>query len=99
MKSKFVNIGCVCGGFGLCATCRDDAKHEAPDDLTPRRIELNVWSEENPRDQLGLVAIAAWMNCRVDQLPKEARLHTCQATKNAWTRVADAIAQHLRDTQ
>ena len=67
-------------------------KAEAHDDRTPERRRLDNWSAENPRDQAAQVAIAAWLNTTPDKLPKEMRLHTCAATKEAWARVVDAIA-------
>lgn len=53
-----------------------------------------AWS--HPRNTLGLIAIAAWCNVPVEKLPPEHRYHTCAATKEAWDRVASAIAEHLQ---
>lgn len=47
------------------------------------------------RDDLELALIAAWMNVRVEQLPAKMRAHTCQATKDAWGRVAAAARDHI----
>jgi 3-methyladenine DNA glycosylase/8-oxoguanine DNA glycosylase len=63
--------------------------------ISPERKRLDAWSAENPRDDLGLVAIAAWLNVAPEKLPKEMRLHTCAATKEAWARVASALTAAL----
>lgn len=55
------------------------------------RERLTIWSAQNPRDRLAMVAICAWLNVREDQLPPEWHGHTCPATKEAWSRVAEAI--------
>jgi hypothetical protein len=61
------------------------------DDRSPERKRLDAWSADNPRDDLGLVAIAAWLNVAPEKLPKEMRYHTSAATKEAWDRVVQAI--------
>jgi hypothetical protein len=66
------------------------------DDRSPERKRLDDWSAENPRDDLGLVAIAAWVNTTPDKLPKEMRYHTSAATKEAWARVASALTAALK---
>jgi hypothetical protein len=47
------------------------------------------------RDPLALVMFAAWVNLPVDKLPPEMRGHTCQATMEAWARVAAAARARL----
>ena len=44
-----------------------------------------------PRNEASLIAIAAWCNVPVDQLPERFRLHTCEATMIAWQRVTNAL--------
>ena len=67
-------------------------------DESPERHRLRLWSENNPRDRMALVAVAAWLNVTPDQLPPQMRLHTCEATKVAWARVAAAVrAEVLED--
>lgn len=67
----------------------------AAEDESPERKRLREWTEANPRTELGLIAIAAWCNCTVEQLPPTHRGHTCAATKAAWDRVAKALAEAL----
>ena len=59
------------------------------------REQLAAWRLENPRNELALISLAAWLNCPPDKLPKEMKAHTCPATKEAWARVGEAIAKHL----
>jgi hypothetical protein len=68
------------------------------EDDTDARRKLKDFSFSNPRDDLSLVAIAAWVNTTPDKLPAEMKFHTCQATKDAWKRVAKAIKDALSDT-
>ena len=53
--------------------------------------QLAAWRLDNPRNELALAAIAAWVNCAPERLPKEMRAHTCPATKAAWARVGEAV--------
>lgn len=65
----------------------------------PERKQLDSWQDQNPRDEACLIAIAAWCNVTVEQLPERFRLHTCEATMIAWQRVVDAlIAWNTRAT-
>lgn len=59
------------------------------------RERLDLWSAENPRDHFARVAIAAWVNCPPEALPAAMRAHTCPATKEAWARVAEAVAVEI----
>lgn len=70
-------------------------RHEPEDLRSPERRRLDEWSAEHPRDRLGLVAIAAWLNTTPDKLPSTCLYHTCEATRTAWNRVAEAIAADL----
>ena len=63
------------------------------------REELNEWTAQNPRDKMALAMFAAWVNCPVGNLPKEMKGHTCQATMEAWGRVADAAKKYLEETE
>ena len=47
------------------------------------------------RDELAIVMIAAWVGVTPDQLPPEMRAHTCPATAEAWTRVANAAREFI----
>jgi hypothetical protein len=57
------------------------------DDLEP------VW-----RTPLGLVALAAWLNVKPEQLPTtpNMRAYTCRHTMEAWGRVGEAVAEYVR---
>lgn len=55
--------------------------------------ELQAFRKSHPKDSLALIAMAAWVNVRPDQLPKEMRAHNCPDTKIAWDRVARAILE------
>ena len=71
----------------------------AEGDETPERRRLRLWSEDNPRDRVALVAVAAWLNVTPDQLPPQLRLHTCEATKVAWARVAEAVREESAERE
>lgn len=47
------------------------------------------------RDELAIVMIAAWCNVPSDKLPEEMKAHTCKATADAWTRVAEAAREYI----
>jgi len=47
------------------------------------------------RDPLALAMLAAWVNAPADKLPDTMRAHTCDATMDAWGRVAEAARGHL----
>jgi hypothetical protein len=64
---------------------------------TSQRRSIRLWQEEHPRDQMGLVALAAWLNVTPEQMPEGMRLHTCQATKDAWARVELAVRNAVKD--
>ena len=53
--------------------------------------EMARFRADYPMDHLARIALAAWVNVRPDQLPKEMQAHTCPATMQAWGRVAAAI--------
>ena len=57
--------------------------------------EMARFRELFPLDYLSRVALAAWVNVRPDQLPKEMQAHNCPATMEAWGRVAEAIRAAL----
>ena len=57
--------------------------------------EMARFRELFPLDHLSRVALAAWVNVRPDQLPKEMQAHNCPATMEAWGRVAHAIEAAL----
>lgn len=63
------------------------------------KSEMEAFRKNNPRDALALVALAAWVNVRPDQLPAEMRAHTCPDTMASWDRVAKAILRHYQETQ
>ena len=57
-------------------------------------------TQEDERDDLGLVMLAAWLNVRVDQIPPENRAHLNPHTMAAWERVgraAVAYAHNLKE--
>ena len=58
--------------------------------------EMARFRELFPLDYLSRVALAAWVNVRPDQLPKEMQAHNCPATMEAWGRVAEAIRAALK---
>lgn len=60
--------------------------------------EMARFRELFPLDYLSRVALAAWVNVRPDQLPKEMQAHNCPATMEAWGRVAEAIRTALTPT-
>jgi hypothetical protein len=45
----------------------------------------------SPKSEIGLIAMAAWCNVRVDQLPEEARSNPNDYTVEAWARVANHL--------
>lgn len=47
------------------------------------------------RDPLAMAMLAAWLNVTVEQMPELYKAHTCDATMEAWGRVADAARKHL----
>lgn len=49
-----------------------------------------------PRDDLGLVMMAAWLNVRVDQLPTGARYMPNSSSVQAWKRVGEAAIAFLK---
>lgn len=55
-------------------------------------------TEEPPieRDPLALAMLAAWVNVKVDQLPKELRALACPYTMTAWKRVGDAAIEFYK---
>lgn len=53
--------------------------------------ELAQFRADNPMQGDALIALAAWVNVRPDQLPEEMQAHNCPATMKAWGRVAAAI--------
>ncbi len=53
-------------------------------------LELAAGQDDLTRDPVALAMLAAWMNCRVDQLPPENTSHLNPATMAAWKRVAEA---------
>lgn len=55
--------------------------------------ELREFREDHPMDHLALVALAAWVNVRPDQLPDTMRAHNCPSTIAAWGRVSGAIRE------
>lgn len=59
--------------------------------------ELAKFREDHPMDGLALVALAAWVNVRPDQLPENMRAHNCPATMAAWNRVSNAIRQAVEN--
>ena len=66
------------------------------EDETPQRRRIRLWQEENPRDQMGIVALSAWLNVTPEKLPSGLRLHTCQQTKDAWARVEIAVREAVK---
>lgn len=52
-------------------------------------------TDETPieRNPLALAMLAAWVNVKVDQLPKELRALACPYTMTAWKRVGDAAIE------
>lgn len=57
--------------------------------------ELLEFKKQNQRDGMARIALAAWINVRPDQLPKESQAHTCPITMEAWGRVASSIEAAL----
>lgn len=53
--------------------------------------ELAQFRQDHPMKADALIALAAWVNVRPDQLPKEMQAHNCPATMEAWGRVAQAL--------
>jgi hypothetical protein len=50
------------------------------------------------RDSIGLIMLAAWMNVRPDQVPRESRAYLNASTMQAWQRVGEAaLAYHRRE--
>lgn len=48
------------------------------------------------RDPLAFAMISAWLGLPPDRVPKKPfQWHTCQATADAWQRVADAARAHI----
>ena len=101
----------LCDGYGItwthdAETPTAKAIGDAIRALTPAQVavkpltkdELAQFVAENPRDPLMIVAFAAWLNVRPDQIPTENRFHTCPATKEAWGRVAESIKTFLTTT-
>lgn len=63
---------------------------------TPERQRLDAWSAQNPRDELALVMLAAWVNATPETLPVAMKTHTCAATMEAWARVGEAAVAWAR---
>lgn len=59
------------------------------------RERLDLWSTENRRDRLARAAICAWNGCPPEAMPASWVGHTCPATKEAWARVAEAVATEM----
>lgn len=51
--------------------------------------------ERTARDPLALEMFAAWVNVSSDKLPAEMKGHTCPATMEAWSRVAQAARRAI----
>lgn len=67
------------------------------DDRSKERKRLDAWSAANPRDEMALKLIAAWLGVTVENLPQATKAHTSAATMEAWGRVADAVLSDRRD--
>lgn len=52
-------------------------------------------SDRPPKSELGLIAMAAWCNVTVDQLPEDARTDPNDYTRLAWERVFEAVRNHI----
>lgn len=50
-----------------------------------------------PKDDLGLVMMAAWCNVRPEQLPFGARFNPNGSSEQAWARVGRAAIAYLRE--
>ncbi len=48
-------------------------------------------TKQPDRTPLEMIALAAWLNVRVDQIPPENRAHLNPYTMAAWKRVAEAV--------
>jgi hypothetical protein len=57
------------------------------------RERLDLWSAQNPRDEIARAAICAWNGCPPEAMPASWAGHTCPATKDAWERVGQAVAR------
>lgn len=60
-----------------------------------RSVGFTDLAANYPRDDLALAMLAAFNNVRVDQLPAAMRYFPNEATKAAWTRVAEAAVAHI----
>jgi hypothetical protein len=62
--------------------------------LATPAADTNAMREQRP--PLELVALAAWLNVKPEQLPADLRAKNCDATMTAWKRVADALLETYR---
>lgn len=60
-----------------------------------RAVGFTAAARELPRDDLEKVMLAAWLNVRVDQLPKGMGYHPNTSTMQAWKRVGEAARAHV----
>ena len=47
------------------------------------------------RDPLAMAMLAGWLNVSVEQVPERYQVYTCDASMEAWKRVADAARKFL----
>lgn len=63
-----------------------------------REVGFTDAAAQYPRDALGRIALAAWCNVPVASLPEGMHYHPNPSTRDAWNRVAEAIAAELNRT-
>jgi hypothetical protein len=74
-----------------------EALHEGVNVKAGERFLRDADLQPAWRDPLALAMFAAWVNAPAERLPADLRAHTCEATKQAWQRVANAARQYLLD--